>query len=113
MDIRAAFDTIKQKKVLQVVERLLDENHDYCLMMYALLLPPASKGSQASARRLYKTRAVVADHALAKFERHIRELAEPLRNAVVLDLFRPKPISREECMELLRTHIQRNVWQVR
>lgn len=59
MDIKAAFDTIKQDRVLRVIENLLDKDHDYLLMMYSLLLPPASEASQRSARRLFKTRAVV------------------------------------------------------
>jgi len=73
MDIKAAFDTIKQDKMLEVVSSLLDrvswsppsidsaekKDHDYCLMLYCLLLPPASKASQGSARRLFKQRAVL------------------------------------------------------
>ena len=73
MDIIAAFDTIKQDKMLDIVSRILEkvkrlprdktdlnQNHDYCLMLYCLLLPPASQASQASAtRRIFKTRAVL------------------------------------------------------
>jgi len=59
MDIKAAFDTIKQDKALRVIENLLDSDYDYVLMMYSLLLPPASEASQRSARRLFKTRAVI------------------------------------------------------
>jgi telomerase reverse transcriptase len=46
MDIRAAFDTINQDKVLQVIDSLLDEDYNYLLMLYSLLLPPASGASQ-------------------------------------------------------------------
>lgn len=93
-------------------------------MLYSLLLPPASKASQASARRLFKSRAAVADHTLARHDHHVKAMAEPLRNAVIVDLvsyrangtanaqFRPQEISREGCMELLRTHIKNNVWKV-
>lgn len=35
------------------------QDHDYCLMLYCLLLPPASKVSQGSARRLFKQRAIL------------------------------------------------------
>nr|XP_031859765.1 uncharacterized protein CI109_004837 [Kwoniella shandongensis]KAA5526837.1 hypothetical protein CI109_004837 [Kwoniella shandongensis] len=112
MDIKAAFDTIKQDKMLDIVAKLLDKNHDYCLMMYCLLLPPASKASQGSARRLYKTRAVVNTHHPASFPNHATDIAAPLRNAVVVDLVRRRQVSREACMELLRTHIKNNVWQV-
>lgn len=59
MDIRAAFDTINQNKVLQVISDLLDEDYDYLLVLYSLLLPPASQASQGSSRRLFKTRAMV------------------------------------------------------
>jgi len=67
MDIRAAFDTIKQDKVLSVISSLLDDNYDYLLMLYSLLLPPASKASQGSARRLFKTRAVLDSMSMADF----------------------------------------------
>ncbi|KAK8849571.1 hypothetical protein IAR55_004906 [Kwoniella newhampshirensis] len=112
MDIKAAFDTIKQDKMLEIVSRLLDKNHDYCLMMYCLLLPPASKASQGSARRLYKTRAIVDNHISASFGDHAEEIAAPLRNAVIVDLVRRRQVTREACMDLLRTHIKNNVWQV-
>lgn len=75
MDIKAAFDTINQDRMLQVVSNLLDvvstliqvcaragltgQDHDYCLMLYCLLLPPASKASQGSSRRLFKQRALL------------------------------------------------------
>lgn len=39
-------------------------------------------------------------------------IAQPLRNAVIVDLVRRKHVSRDACMALLRTHIQHNVWQV-
>jgi len=57
-------------------------------MLYALLLPPASKASHAAARRLFKSRAVVADHNLAKIDHHVEVMAEPMRNAVIVDLVR-------------------------
>lgn len=59
MDIKAAFDTIKQDKVLRIVDSMLESDWGYALVQYCLLLPPASEASQGSARRLFKTRAVV------------------------------------------------------
>ncbi|WWC92913.1 uncharacterized protein L201_007875 [Kwoniella dendrophila CBS 6074] len=114
MDIKAAFDTIKQDKMIEVVSSLLDkyQNHDYCLMLYCLLLPPASKASQGAARRLFKSKAVIDGHLASSFGEHAQGIAEPLRNAVIVDLVRRKQITRESCIDLLRTHIQNNVWQV-
>ncbi|OCF77899.1 hypothetical protein I204_01902 [Kwoniella mangroviensis CBS 8886] len=112
MDIKAAFDTIKQDKMIQVVSDLLDQNHDYCLMLYCLLLPPASKASQGASRRLFKSRAVVDAHIASSFGEHAQEIAEPLRNAVIVYLVRRKQITKESCLELLKIHIQNNVWQV-
>ncbi|WWC95477.1 hypothetical protein V866_002341 [Kwoniella sp. B9012] len=112
MDIKAAFDTINQDKMIQVVSDLLDKNHDYCLMLYCLLLPPASQASQGASRRLFKSRAVVDDHVALSFGERAQEIAEPLRNAVIVDLVRRKQITRESCLELLKIHIQNNVWQV-
>lgn len=100
MDIKSAFDTIKQEKMLQVVEDLLDADFDYILMMFCMILPPASKASQGSARRLFKTRAVVdgkctrrmaliADGFQSTFTELAREVARPLRNAILVDLVRP------------------------
>ncbi|WVR08145.1 hypothetical protein IAU60_005191 [Kwoniella sp. DSM 27419] len=112
MDIKAAFDTIKQDKMLDIVSTMMDKNHDYCIMLYCLLLPPASKASQNTARRLFKPRAMVDDHRSTTFGDHASDISEPLRNAVVVDLVRRKQVSRAECLDLLRTHIRRNVWQL-
>lgn len=59
MDIKAAFDTIKQDSVLRVIDTLLEQDWGYALVQYCLLLPPASEASQGSSRRLFKTRAVI------------------------------------------------------
>ncbi|WRT69587.1 uncharacterized protein IL334_006576 [Kwoniella shivajii] len=112
MDIKAAFDTIKQDKMIQIVSSLLDKNNDYCLMLYCLLLPPASKASQGASRRLFKARAVVDDQLANSFSEHARDIAAPLRNAVLVDLVRRKRITKTSCLELLKTHIEQNVWQV-
>ena len=112
-DIRAAFDSINQDKMLAIIEDLLDKNHDYCLMLYALLLPPASKASQGSSRRLFKTRALVDDSASnAAFGGQAKDIAKSLRNAVIVDLVRRRQVSRKACMDLLRTHIKSNMWQI-
>ncbi|WVF68547.1 hypothetical protein IAT40_003315 [Kwoniella sp. CBS 6097] len=112
MDIKAAFDTIKQDRMIEIVSDMLDKNHDYCLMLYCLLLPPASKASQGTARRLFKSRATVDNHLATSFTDHASDIAKPLRNAVVVDLVRRKQVTRQECLALLKTHIQNNVWQV-
>ncbi|KAL1408231.1 Telomerase reverse transcriptase [Vanrija albida] len=112
MDIKAAFDTIKQEKMLQIVERLLDEDYDYCLMMYCMLLPPASKASQGTARRLFKTRADVNEGDVSNFGEYAQAIAKPFRNAVLVDMVRRKEVTRDHCVQLLRTHIQSNVWKV-
>jgi telomerase reverse transcriptase len=46
------------------------------------------------------------------FGEHAKTIATPLQNAVIVDLVRRRPITREACMDLLRTHIKENVWQV-
>ncbi|WWC73585.1 uncharacterized protein I206_107557 [Kwoniella pini CBS 10737] len=112
MDIKSAFDTIKQGKMIDVVSNLLDKNHDYCVMLYCLLLPPASQASHGASRRLFKSRAVVDDHIVSTFGGHAQEIAKPLRNAVIVDLVRRKQITREACLDLLKIHIQNNVWQI-
>ncbi|OCF35151.1 hypothetical protein I316_03193 [Kwoniella heveanensis BCC8398] len=112
MDIKAAFDTIKQDRMIDIISGMLEKNYDYCLMLYCLLLPPASKASQGSARRLFKSRATVDNHLATSFTDHASDIAQPLRNAVVVDLVRRKQVTRHECLTLLKTHIQNNVWQV-
>ncbi|RXK34877.1 hypothetical protein M231_07866 [Tremella mesenterica] len=113
MDIRAAFDTIPQDKVLDIVSSLLDKDHDYCLMLYCLLLPPASEQSQGSTRRLFKTKAMVDDLSSShSFSIQAETIAKPLRNAVIVDLVRRRHVSKESCMSLLRTHIKENIWQI-
>lgn len=105
------------------------QNYDYCLMLYCLLLPPASLASQNSARRLFKTRATVngnillikgvqteltkdKDGSSASFVNQAKEIAKPLRNAVIIGLVRRRQVTRQACMDLLRMHIKQNVWQV-
>jgi hypothetical protein len=92
-------------------------------MLYCLLLPPASKASQGSARRLFKQRAVLdgmclsaqelmIDGASIGFDDHALEIAKPLRNAVLVDMVRKRHVTKEACLKLLRQHIKENVWQV-
>jgi hypothetical protein len=47
-------------------------------MLYCLLLPPASKASQGSARRIFKTRALVNGESGSR--RSIRALTEARRD---------------------------------
>ncbi|KAK4689413.1 telomerase reverse transcriptase, partial [Tremellales sp. Uapishka_1] len=111
-DIKAAFDTIKQEKMMDIVTEILDKNHDYCLMLYCLLLPPPSDASAGAARRLFKSRAIVNDELSANFGDYARDLAKPLRNAVLLELGRRKQVTRESCLELIRVHIEENIIQI-
>lgn len=50
------------------------------------MLPPASQAAQGTPRRLFKTRAAVADASLSQWGEHARSVAEPMRNAVLVDL---------------------------
>lgn len=52
------------------------------------------------------------DEQWSGFNHEAKAIAQPLRNAVIVDLVRRKHVSRDACMSLLRLHIQHNVWQV-
>lgn len=91
---------------------LRPQDYDYCLLMYCMLLPPASKASQGTSRRLFKTRADVNEGDVSNFTEYARDIARPYRNAVLVDMVRRKEVTRDHCVQLLRTHIQSNVWKV-
>ncbi|KAL7424993.1 Telomerase reverse transcriptase [Cryptotrichosporon argae] len=110
MDIKAAFDTIEQDKMVRVVERLMADK-SYWTGQYAVVLPPGAKGS-GEARRLYKMKAVGADALWQRAGEAASNLTHNTRNAVVVDLARRSERTQAALMELVRTHIKRNVWQI-
>ncbi|BEJ01730.1 hypothetical protein CcaverHIS631_0604120 [Cutaneotrichosporon cavernicola] len=111
MDMQSAFDTVKQGKLLEVMEYILEKNHEYALALHCILLPPASKVSQGIPRKLFKTRAAATQAAQSQYGHQAKEMAETMRNAVVADLLRPREVTRTECMDLLRSHVGNNIWQ--
>ena len=61
----------------------------------------------------------------ASFDNVAEDIAKPLRNAVMVDLVRllwlfgsevlqvrRRRVTRDTCMELLKLHLQNNVWEV-
>ncbi|ODO06884.1 hypothetical protein I350_04244 [Cryptococcus amylolentus CBS 6273] len=114
MDIKAAFDTIKQDRVLEIVEEILDQDHDYCIMMYGALLPPGNENRSKAPRKLYRSKAVAdrEDMLHPTFADHAREIVQSMRNAAMVDLARRRTVKTADVMRLLREHIKENTWQM-
>ncbi|WVQ75065.1 hypothetical protein IAR50_004674 [Cryptococcus sp. DSM 104548] len=112
MDIKAAFDTIKQDRLLEIVEEMLDQNHDYCIMMYSVLLPPGNGNKSKAPRKLYRSKAVADNMVHPTFADHAQEIVESMRNAAMIDLARRRTIRTADVMRLLREHIKENTWQM-
>ncbi|WVQ79296.1 hypothetical protein IAT38_001393 [Cryptococcus sp. DSM 104549] len=112
MDIKAAFDSINQEKMLEIVEKMLDADDDYTIMSYALLLPPGSGAYAGTVKNLYKSLAIPDGYLTKPFSDHAKSIVQSLRNAVVVDNANRQAVTRNRLMELLRTHIRNNIWQI-
>nr|ODN91106.1 hypothetical protein L203_01308 [Cryptococcus depauperatus CBS 7841] len=112
MDIQTAFDTIKQDKMLGIVEKILSENEQYCIMLFALLLPSGSNAYQGTSKKLFRLKAVPETDVHASFKEHAKEFAKNMRNVAIVDLVKRRTVTTEECLRLLREHIKDNFWQI-
>lgn len=53
----------------------------------------------------------LAEAAQSEYGHQAKVLAQTMRNAVIVDLLRPRELTRAECMDLLRSHVENNLWQ--
>lgn len=111
-DIKAAFDSIKQDKMLEMLEDMLRQSSEYRVILYSVLLPPGHKAYQGTSKRFFKSRAIPTEDVSLTFADHAKEIAASMRNATIVDMVRRYSVTTQECLDLLRTHIKDNVWQV-
>ncbi|BGP32724.1 Telomerase reverse transcriptase [Rhodotorula toruloides] len=105
VDVRAAYDTIQQDKLLQIVEAVLTET------MYWV-----QKYSQVTAinGRPFKSfkREACTDGGLGTFEELASKLAQELHNVVLSDQVAYSSVARDRLIHLLREHITTNLVKV-
>ncbi|OXH32063.1 telomerase reverse transcriptase [Cryptococcus neoformans] len=111
-DIKAAFDSIKQDKMLEMLEDMLRQSSEYRVILYSVLLPPGHIAYQGTSKRLFKSRAIPTEDVSLTFADHAKEIAASMRNVTIVDMVRRHSVTTQECLDLLRTHIKDNVWQV-
>ncbi|GAA6058467.1 hypothetical protein JCM3770_002740 [Rhodotorula araucariae] len=105
VDVRAAYDTIQQDKLLEIVEGVLTETL-YWIQKYAQVSPLAGRAMKAFKR------AACTDGEYGAFTDLAQKLAHELHNVVLSDQVVYQNVDRERLMQLLREHITTNLVKV-
>ncbi|GAA5865197.1 hypothetical protein JCM1840_003940 [Sporobolomyces johnsonii] len=105
VDVRACYDTIKQAKLLGIVDDVLSETV-YWIQKYAQVIPFSGKSA-----RQFKRKAC-SDDDLGMFRDLAEKLAEDLHNVVISDQVVYDDVHRTKLMSLLREHITTNLVKV-
>ncbi|KIR56625.1 telomerase reverse transcriptase [Cryptococcus gattii Ru294] len=111
-DIKAAFDSIKQDKMLKILEDMLRQSSEYRIILYSVLLPPGHRAYQGTSKRLFKSKAIPTEDVSLTFADHAKDIADSMRNAAIVDMVRRHSVTTQECLNLLRSHIKDNTWKV-
>ncbi|KAL0249996.1 hypothetical protein I308_103299 [Cryptococcus tetragattii IND107] len=111
-DIKAAFDSIKQDKMLEILEDMLRQSSEYRIILYSVLLPPGHRAYQGTSKRLFKSKAIPTEDVSLTFADHAKDIADSMRNAAIVDMVRRHSVTTQECLNLLRSHIKDNTWKV-
>ncbi|KAK4054671.1 Telomerase reverse transcriptase [Microbotryomycetes sp. JL221] len=105
VDAQACYDTIKQDKLLEIVERILD-NNEYIIRQYGQVMAVASK----PARQFKRTACSTND--LQPFVTTAMTIADNLHHALIVDQVREITASRQDVVRLLREHITTNLIKI-
>ncbi|GAA5871307.1 hypothetical protein JCM16303_000711 [Sporobolomyces ruberrimus] len=105
VDVKACFDTIKQEKLLALVEEILSETL-YYIQKYSQVVSYSGKTA-----RIFKRQAC-GDDDLGSFKELAMKLAENLHDVVLTDQVRYDDVDREKLMGLLKEHITTNLVKV-
>ncbi|BGP48846.1 Telomerase reverse transcriptase [Rhodotorula kratochvilovae] len=105
VDVRAAYDTIQQDKLLEIVEGVLTETL-YWIQKYAQVSPLAGRATKAFKR------AACTDGEYGAFTDLAQKLAQELHNVVLSDQVVYQNVERDRLMQLLREHITTNLVKV-
>lgn len=116
LDIKACFDTIPQRKLLQLVENMLIED-EYRIEFHAEIKPAdyygrnGLSGSKAKVFRRFLKEARGEDD-FEPFEDLVLKNSEAKRNVVFVDKGYKRYHNRQEILGLLKEHVQRNTVKV-
>ncbi|KAK4334926.1 Telomerase reverse transcriptase [Rhodotorula toruloides] len=105
VDVRAAYDTIQQDKLLQIVEAVLTETM-YWVQKYSQVTPINGRPFKSFKRE------ACTDGDLGTFEELASKLAQELHNVVLSDQVTYTSVARDRLMHLLREHITTNLVKV-
>ncbi|BGP25246.1 Telomerase reverse transcriptase [Rhodotorula toruloides] len=105
VDVRGAYDTIQQDKLLQIVEAVLTETM-YWIQKYSQVTPINGRPFKSFKR------AACTDGDLGTFEELASKLAQELHNVVLSDQVAYTSVARDRLMHLLREHITTNLVKV-
>ncbi|KAG0659712.1 hypothetical protein C6P46_005071 [Rhodotorula mucilaginosa] len=105
VDVRAAYDTIQQDKLLQIVEAVLEETM-YWIQRYSQVSPVAG-----SSLKSFK-RVACTDGELGLFEDLAIKLAQDVHNIILSDSVAYTNVGRDRLLQLLREHITTNLVKV-
>ncbi|GAA5844734.1 hypothetical protein JCM9279_002901 [Rhodotorula babjevae] len=105
VDVRAAYDTIQQDKLLEIVENVLTETL-YWIQKYSQVSPAAVRPMKAFKR------AACTDSEYGAFTELAQKLATELHNVVLSDQVLYQNVERDRLMQLLREHITTNLVKV-
>lgn len=116
MDIQACFDTIPQRKLIQIVRDLLTED-EYRLEFHAEIRPAdyygrgELPGTNAKVFRKFENQAR-GEKEYEHFGDFVRKKSESKRHVVFVDKGYKRNYSRSELLGLLSEHVQRNMVKV-
>lgn len=105
VDITAAFDTIRQKKLFEVIKNVLQED-EYMIQRYALLYPSAGRVR----REFVKKARPSGDYP--QFQELASKLSETLSQAVLVDQVCYTYENVDDILALLDEHIFRNIVKI-
>ncbi|KAK4702528.1 telomerase reverse transcriptase, partial [Phenoliferia sp. Uapishka_3] len=105
VDVKACFDTIKQDKLLHIIETVLKEDA-YVVQKFSKVTTAAGRVSKAWPRQAYP------ENENLTFPDVATELSAAVRNAVYADNVIYTKDSKSVMMSLLREHVKRNLIKI-
>lgn len=117
LDVQSCFDTIPQRRVLEVVEKLISED-EYSIARHAEIKAPNPRrykpgvGHPAKPTRKFVAKARPT-HDLSVFEQTVNnEIATRKNNTVFVDSALRNSQRKDDLLDLLEEHVERNVVKI-
>ncbi|CAK5268459.1 unnamed protein product [Mycena citricolor] len=105
VDVQACFDTIPQRKLLEILRNILSEDK-YLIHRYAKVAPEVG-----NVKRTYMQTAVPGSE-YPHFLQTAAKLASVLHNTIFVDQVRYSQTQRQEILHLLEEHIEENMVKI-